>query len=203
MSYVTPPDIGRVPGFVGATGPKLPNTSVWVWFCCSCSHANQRPRETETYSLCKACEHERCRDCSIRWKSRTISQEYLKRAYDRTMAFANGVYTPNTYDKLKQEDEDEAAKHGLETSWGRLTREKREAAEMYALAERLVEEEEAAEKAKRGGVACVAGGVGGIGGAGIGGIGGSGLESRESGTSEESVKGEVGDVGRMVEKLVI
>ncbi|KAH9216550.1 hypothetical protein DL95DRAFT_407529 [Leptodontidium sp. 2 PMI_412] len=174
MSYLTPPDIGRIPGFVGAPGPELPNTSVWAWFCCSCSHANQRPRETDTYSLCKACQHERCRDCSIRWKSRTISQEYLKRACDRTMAFADGVYSPNTYDRLKQEDEDEAAKHGLETSWGRLARETREEAEIY---------------------------VGGIGD--IGGIGGSGLESRESGASEESVKGDAGDVGRMVEKLVI
>ncbi|KAL5326604.1 hypothetical protein ACEPPN_004291 [Leptodophora sp. 'Broadleaf-Isolate-01'] len=177
MSYVTPPDIGRIPGFVGAPGPELPNTSVWAWFCCS-----------------------RCRDCSIRWKSRTISQEYLKRACDRTMAFADGVYSPNTYDRLKQDDEDEAAKHGLETSWGRLARETREEAEMYALAERLVEEEEAAEKAKRGGIAG-ASYVGGIGD--IGGIGSSGLESRESGASEESVKGDAGDVGRMVEKLVI
>lgn len=116
------------------------------------------------------------------------------------MAFADGVYSPNTYDRLKQDDEDEAAKHGLETSWGRLARETREEAEMYALAERLVEEEEAAEKAKRGGIAG-ASYVGGIGD--IGGIGSSGLESRESGASEESVKGDAGDVGRMVEKLVI
>ncbi|KAH7360868.1 hypothetical protein BKA65DRAFT_474000 [Rhexocercosporidium sp. MPI-PUGE-AT-0058] len=200
MSYVTPPDITRIPGFitfVGATGPKLPNTSVWVWFCCSCSQANQRPRETETYSLCRACQHERCRDCSIRWSGRTISQEYLKRATDRTIALADGIYTPKTYFKLKQEDEDEAAKHGLETTWGRIARQKREEAEMYALAERLVEEEEAVERAKRGVIAS------GVGIGGIVGFRGGGTESSESGSSGESAKGELGDVGRMVEKLVI
>lgn len=35
MSYVTPPELGfKIPGFVGAPAPKLPNTSVWLWFCC-------------------------------------------------------------------------------------------------------------------------------------------------------------------------
>ncbi|PVH78775.1 hypothetical protein DL98DRAFT_533494 [Cadophora sp. DSE1049] len=196
MSYVTPRDIGRIEGMVGAPAPKLPNTSAWTWFCCSCSRANQRPKESDKYSICRSCQHERCRSCSIRWNNRTISQEYYKRAYDRTMAFADGKYTPKTYYRLKQEDEDEAAKHGLETMWGKNARLKREEAEMWALAERLVEEEETEKARLRGDT-----GFRALGRVGDG--GGSGLESRESGASEESVKGEVGDVGSMVEQLVI
>ena len=112
------------------------------------------------------------------------------------MAFADGKYTPKTYYRLKQEDEDEAAKHGLETMWGKTARLKREEAEMSALAEKLVEEEEAEKgRLKEGsGVSALVH---------VGDDGSSGLQSRQSGASEESVKGEADDVGSLVERLFI
>ncbi|KAK0100371.1 hypothetical protein ONS95_008325 [Cadophora gregata] len=110
------------------------------------------------------------------------------------MAFADGKYTLQTYYRFKQEDEDEAAKHGLETIWGKTARLNWEEAEMWILAERLVEEEEAenARLLRRSGA----------GGLEVG-EGGSGLKSRESGESEESVNNEVSNVGIMVERWVI
>lgn len=121
---------------------------------------------------------------------------YYKRAYDRTTAFTDGKYTPKTYYRLEQEDEDEAAKHGLEKMWGKNARLKREETEMWALAEKLVEEEEAEKARLRGGPAVSALRCLGDGGS-------SGLESRESGASEESVKGDGDDVVSKVKRLVI
>ncbi|EKD20512.1 uncharacterized protein L3040_004200 [Drepanopeziza brunnea f. sp. 'multigermtubi'] len=106
--------------------PKLPNTSSWTWFCCVCRHANQKPDESRDYSTCIKCSHERCRSCSIRWRIRTIEEEWTSRAAEHTMKYASRLITREEYYDLKSGDEEYAKQTGLETAWMWAERRKRE-----------------------------------------------------------------------------
>ncbi|KAI6713956.1 hypothetical protein JHW43_003506 [Diplocarpon mali] len=106
--------------------PKLPNTSSWTWICCNCSQANYRPSETSTYALCTACQHARCRVCSIRWRARTVEQEWTALAADSVCRYARVELSQQEYYALKQADEEYARSRGMETVWGWMERMKRE-----------------------------------------------------------------------------